>query len=232
MTVGITAAMLGAGTFAYFSDVETSIDNTFTAGTHDLQLSNDNTNWFNGVNSTWSSPSNWAPGDPEVSAWLYMKNIGSVGSDLVSIKGGNLAELDNGYSEPEGPSSLNNIADHIYITAIHYTELGVDLYGNLVSYFATVFGDGASPLTLTEFATSPYSMVFWIAGWPPTEDYLPANGARVEKIKLGFTFESGAGNDYQSDIASFDLTVTAVQDYSQITLLGKGPGLCYGYTDN
>lgn len=38
LAIGIAAAMLGAGTFAYFSDTETSSGNTFTAGTIDLTL--------------------------------------------------------------------------------------------------------------------------------------------------------------------------------------------------
>jgi len=232
VAIALAIGILGAGAMAYFYDTETSSGNSFTAGTFDLQLQDGNESWGDGVTATWTSP-NWAPGDPEVAAWLEMKDIGSIGADLVLVRGGNLSESDNGYNEPEGPTSQNNIADHIYITSIHYTENGVDLYGNIVGYYQGVFGDKAAPLTLKEFATSPYGMVFWIGGWPPTSDYLPPSGARVEKVKLGFTFEPNAGNDYQSDPASFDLTVAAVQHYSQVTLLGKGPGVpgCYGYSE-
>lgn len=38
MVIGIAALFLGAGTFAYFSDTETSVGNTFTAGTIDISL--------------------------------------------------------------------------------------------------------------------------------------------------------------------------------------------------
>jgi len=47
MTIGIATAMLGAGTFAYFSDVETSTGNTFTAGTINMVM--------NGVDP-WTGP--------------------------------------------------------------------------------------------------------------------------------------------------------------------------------
>jgi predicted ribosomally synthesized peptide with SipW-like signal peptide len=42
MTIGIIASMLGAGTFAYFSDIETSTGNTFTAGTIDFSVDDQN----------------------------------------------------------------------------------------------------------------------------------------------------------------------------------------------
>jgi predicted ribosomally synthesized peptide with SipW-like signal peptide len=38
MTIGVAAAFLGAGTFAFFSDIEISEGNTFTAGTIDILL--------------------------------------------------------------------------------------------------------------------------------------------------------------------------------------------------
>lgn len=38
LMIGVVVAMAGAGTIAYFSDVETSTGNTFTAGTIDIEL--------------------------------------------------------------------------------------------------------------------------------------------------------------------------------------------------
>lgn len=233
LTIALVVGAVAVGTAAYFSDTEeTGSGNTFSAGTLDLNLQDASETWANGLTSTWVSPANWAPGDPEVNAWLDMRNVGSIGADLVSVRGGALTEADNGYNDAEGAGSADNVADFIYVTTIRYTEGGVDLYGNLAGWYATALGDGIAPLTLRELAgPSAYSMVFWIGGWPPASDYLPASAARVETIWLGFTFDSNAGDAYQSDIASFAVTVTAVQDYSQITLLGKGPGLCYGISE-
>lgn len=42
MVIGIAAIMLGAGTFAYFSDTETSTGSTFQAGTIDLAVNGEN----------------------------------------------------------------------------------------------------------------------------------------------------------------------------------------------
>jgi len=225
LVIAVVAGLVGASTFAFFSDTEDS-SNTFTAGTLDLQLRNDEVgDWSDGVTNTWSSP-NWAPGDPEVVAELRMKNIGTTGAAMVRVGGENLAQ----------PDSPNDIADHIYITTIRFTEGGSDLWGNLIGYYTTVFGDNSAPLTLAEFVTSPYSMAFYIGACTPgpapkycnpPEDYLPADGGRVEKIWLGFTFEQDAGNEYQGDSVSFDIRVLATDD---TWILGEGGGSA-GYAE-
>ncbi len=45
MIIGLTVTMLGAGTFSYFSDIEISTGNTFTAGTIDLKIDCDSYWW-------------------------------------------------------------------------------------------------------------------------------------------------------------------------------------------
>lgn len=40
--IGVVAVAAGAGTIANFSDTETSTDNTFTAGTMDLEVDGNN----------------------------------------------------------------------------------------------------------------------------------------------------------------------------------------------
>ncbi len=78
MTIGIMASMLGASTFAYFSDIETSTNNTFTAGTIDLSAPYDIT----------YSPEDLKPcqtryltlkvhndGNNEMDVWKHIKNV-------------------------------------------------------------------------------------------------------------------------------------------------------------
>ena len=216
--IGILGFALGWGTYSYFSDTGYSYDNTFTAGTIDLQLRNDLVgDWADEVTATWSSP-NFAPGE-NVTAELRMKNIGTTGAWVVRIGGEDLVETD-------ADGGTTNIADKIVITEIYYSENGVYQPWNLVGYYEPIFGDGDGTFTLREFVESPYSMVFWIGSHPPTEYYLPPNGARVEMLKMTFQFLEDAGNDYQGDSVSFDLKVVADQDWS---ILGKGDG-CYGYS--
>ncbi|GAH85557.1 unnamed protein product, partial [marine sediment metagenome] len=56
MAIGIVSLLVGSATFAYFSDTETSSDNTFTAGTFaDLKLLDNNEDWGDGVTATWTA---------------------------------------------------------------------------------------------------------------------------------------------------------------------------------
>lgn len=214
---------LVGGAFAYFSDTETSSGNTFTAGTLDLVLSNDGSSYTDGVVATWVSPTNWAPGDPEVIAELRMQNSGTIGVKLVGVKAQSL-------SETPGSDMTDNIADNIIVTTIKYTEGGSYLYGNLISYYGPIMdggpgGNGDGVLTLREFVNSPYNMLFWI-GNPPDDarpDYLPAGNAGTEKVELGFTLPSTAENDCQGDQAGFELLITAYQSFNDVNISGWGP---------
>jgi len=230
LVIAVVAGLVGASTWAYFSDTETSTPNTFQAGTVNLRLNDgDPDTWADGASATWSSP-NWAPGDPEVVAVLRMKNVGSTGAAVARVCAENLTE--------GGPVGPDNIADYIHVTTINYTENDLWIPANLVLYYEGIFGNNDDTFTLREFVDSVdpnYCMVFWI-GWPPsvpegdgkrlqvTEDYLPANGTRMERVRLGFTFDSGAGNEYQGDWASFDIVVTADDD---TFILGEGSS--HGY---
>jgi len=89
MAIGIIAAFLSASTFAYFSDIETSTNNTFTAGTIDLSAPYDIT---------------YSPGDlkPCQTRYLTLKvhNDGTNEMDVWKhIK--NVVCAENGITEPE-----------------------------------------------------------------------------------------------------------------------------------
>jgi len=76
--IGLTIAfilavgMIGVGTFAYFSDTETSAGNQLTAGTLDLK-----TDDADGVSETLYA-TNLAPGDTVGPSTIQLKNSGSV----------------------------------------------------------------------------------------------------------------------------------------------------------
>ena len=223
IVIGLLALTMGLGTYAYFTDTGYSENNLFSSGTLILKLQDNDESWRDNVTSTWSSPANWCPGAPEVLNELDMKNTGTCDADLVSVHGENLV--------------MGGLENRTILTTIQYTEGGSYLYGNLIGYYKNTGAEGKKMdrnqdgnVTLWEFCkwSEDYSMVFWIGGWPPTQPYLPATGAQVEKLKLGFTFDPNAGNECQGKTASFDLEVTAYQSYTQITLAGKG-GTCYGY---
>ncbi|MDO9517729.1 MAG: TasA family protein, partial [Methanosarcinaceae archaeon] len=91
LIIGVVSVSAGAGTWAYFTDTETSTGNTFTAGTLDLIV--------NGVDITTErfEISDVAPGDTGMYP-LVVKNEGSIDGTL-TISFANLLDLDNGLTE-------------------------------------------------------------------------------------------------------------------------------------
>ena len=83
-TIAAVAAIVVGGTMSYFSDTATSTGNTFTSGTMDLKLSNDNNNYGDDVTETWNV-SNMVPGGTPYVSTLYMKNTGSVDADYLKF---------------------------------------------------------------------------------------------------------------------------------------------------
>lgn len=71
--------MSGIGTWAYFSDIETSQSNTFAAGTLDLK-----TNDSDGVSQTLLA-TNMAPGDTVSSETIILRNTGSVAGSTLDL---------------------------------------------------------------------------------------------------------------------------------------------------
>lgn len=77
----LVAALAGAGTFAYFSDTETSTGNSFAAGTLNLRYSLDGrTTWADGTNANFTL-ANLKPGDSGTQTFT-LDNDGSLPGTL------------------------------------------------------------------------------------------------------------------------------------------------------
>ncbi|MFC2022206.1 TasA family protein [Chloroflexota bacterium] len=105
-------SMTGIGTWAYFSDVETSTDNVFAAGTLDLK-----TDDVDGVSQTLLA-TNIEPGYTVGPETIILKNIGSVGG----------ATLDLAFSYEESDSSPNpaDMSANATAAVIEVTTLNYD----------------------------------------------------------------------------------------------------------
>ena len=128
--IGAVAAIAIGGTIAYFSDVETSTGNTFTAGSLDLKV--DNTCHYNGKvcekvgnDYFWSGTSEpcsctWEETDLTNQLFFNFTDVkpGDTGEDTISLKSlnndawlcayvKNLANKENGCTEPEGKTDPN-----------------------------------------------------------------------------------------------------------------------------
>ena len=79
-----------------------------------------------------------------------------------------------------------------------------------------IFGNGAAPLTLYEFCTSRtetthgYMRFYW--GHWYEEDYLKAEGANVQQIRLKFYFDETADNEYQNKVCGFNIVFLATDN--------------------
>lgn len=95
ITIGIAVTFLTAGTFAYFSDIETSEDNTFTAGTIDLSVDDQN---------PWNRENYEITVDAKPCETYYdevtIKNVGNNGMDVWKHLKNVICE-ENGITEPE-----------------------------------------------------------------------------------------------------------------------------------
>ncbi len=93
LIIGIVLAMMGAGTFSYFSDVETSKGNTFSAGVLDLNVDGKNENVVR------FTVSNMRPGNQPRGHW-NLSNVGTIDGylDLEDIT---VTSYENGCLDPE-----------------------------------------------------------------------------------------------------------------------------------
>lgn len=210
MAVALCVGMIGSA-FAYFSDTEKSSGNTFTAGTLDLQLSNNGIDYFNGVSSTFSM-ANMAPGD-SFTRTLYLWNAGSVGAHAV---------YENwDWSSVTGDTAL---ANWIEVTEISDSIPwgGYPAYGcNYLPNFMSLDLNADGKLSLYELASwgdrktasqtpRPWDIRVTESDDPTVGYALPAGGT----LGLRFTFKlmNETGNDMQGKSLTIDLTVMASQN--------------------
>jgi len=118
LVVGVVLFGLGAGTWAYFSDTESSTGNYITADILNLKVSPDNSTWYDGANV----PSNidfgkvypgWSGSDD-----VYVMNEGGLPGELYLYM--NYSMADNIHPESETDNG-QTLADVIYVK-IYYND--------------------------------------------------------------------------------------------------------------
>lgn len=189
MAVLITISLVGIGTYAYFSDTETSPATTFTAGTLEL-------NGPGIANFNLGTIGNMAPGDKTGDAVIYIQNVGTVPlgwfGDLVISGGNKLREaiyIDYALMQFEGGSWAE--ADDNFIL----NGRGSGPYPGEYNKFADL-----SPfkvLTLKNFDGGPFMN-------PGTGyEFMGAlKPGYAYRLTLRFGFAEGAGNEYQGSVTS------------------------------
>lgn len=100
-TLGIAAAAAGAGTYAAFSDTESSNNNQITAGTLDLTVDGGDTP------VTVLSVSNAVPGDTGSGSAITLANAGNVDGTL-DVSVASVTSNENGTNDPESASTAES----------------------------------------------------------------------------------------------------------------------------
>ena len=119
MLAVLASAALGAGTFAYFSDTETSTGNTFTSGTFGIKLIPGNSLPF----TAWNIMPGWSE------TQLHgVQNIGSVDGE-VYITAENFAEPTGYWAEPPEPESSIEMSAEAF-AKILFMKIYADLDGD------------------------------------------------------------------------------------------------------
>jgi len=188
MTIALVSALIGGGIYAYFSDVETSTGNTFTAGTLDLNLDGGNTNVVK------FTVDDVKPGASGGGTWT-VANVGNMDGylDLESI----------GVSEGIGTTTDPELADEVppgTDTAQLGNYLMVHMFidannnGSWDSGETDIFGTNASPVAINTIASS-YGL----------DLSLLANGG-TNYITLLWSVGTTVDNRIQGDSVTLDIT--------------------------
>jgi len=195
LVIGILASGIGWGTYALFSDTETSNGNLFTAGTLDLTV-----NGHNGDNAQIFNVANMKPGNQPTGFW-NLQNIGSLPGTL-SISSIIITNNENGITEPEtqagdttaGVGELGTVVSiDIYIDADKdgYFSVGdTHLYQGTINGLPSSISIGALGASAT---TRVNAVVNWWSNSPTYDGVTPYhladdNLAQGDSCTIDFTF--------------------------------------------
>ena len=213
MTIALVGALIGGGIYAYFSDVETSTGNTFTAGTLNLKVGDDDPTTVS-INITDVKPT-----DTGTAATWLTKNIGSISGTLdVSI--GSIVNNENTLTEPEsaagdatGGATEGELGSLLKVAI----WLDVDESSTWNSGDIALQSDGTT-LTSTGVESLPYDYLDNYGGdihtslITMTADDSGAGGTDEFQFMIDYDFPTDANdNQAQSDSAVFDVTFTLNQ---------------------
>jgi len=183
----LVIAMVGGGTWAYFSDTETSSGNTLLAGTLDLGLAiTEGQNPTGSITDTFDT-TNWAPGETK-NGTIYVNNEGSIAmAELLiafsyTVNDGTPTTVD-GYNGTDDTDKLDKM---IKATAVTFDGATVTaLQGKTLEQLNAL---GTVDLGALAADTEKALAITW------TFDAAATNGCQGDSVDLTITF-TGNQND-------------------------------------
>jgi spore coat-associated protein N len=198
--VGLSIAVLliiglvGGATYAYFSDTESSTDNTLTAGTLDLNIDGGD------VAVTTFTASDVAPGSSG-SGSSILANVGSITGELdidtsavTNTPGGGGTEFEGGSGELGASAQIAMYIDVDQSGGWNAGDVGLQSTGVTYSF----------PTALNYDEIDDYASETWNA----VENMATT---ATDTIRVNWQVPTGADNTIQGDSVSFDITFTLEQ---------------------
>ncbi len=229
--IGAVAAIAISATTAYFSDTETATGNTFTAGTIDIDINGVNpfVDKFNigdlkpgetgninfDIQNVGQNPVNVSK---NLSNWN--ESTGSTGYTCPA-GGGHGYNGGNVSSEPECVEAQGNGLDINNVQSQIIYDLYVEVYASSTSttpiWWQTIYTDADGESLTNVYGSGQYVSLGMI----------PVGGHM--KVKQSYHFSENAGNAYQGDTLSFDMTIKGEQmaqagGYTSVALENKVQG--------
>jgi spore coat-associated protein N len=190
----VTIALIGGSTWAYFSDVETSTNNSLTAGTLDLNI--------DGANDavTTFSVTGKAPGDSGTGSSI-LSNVGDFAGELdvtfsavTNVGGSGGTEFEDGSGDLGAVATLAAYID--VDQSGTWTSGDIGLKSDASTYNHPTVLDYA---IINNYANDNFDAVETLAA------------SAADNLVLAWSIPTGAGNNIQGDSVSCNVTVTLEQ---------------------
>lgn len=223
MTLVLVVGLVGAGAFAYFTDVEKSTGNTMSAGTLDLEIADNNEGYSNNpVTASYSSPANLAPGETFESGPVYLKNVGTMDIGFIWARFCNLVHSEGVDTDAElsDTPARCDISKYIKLVSVSESNDGgssyvkTDFDATLADAFLDYWIGRGAPLT-KDGVISLYDLV--VARNYGSGDYVTSlvllnyfsspilTPGDVAAFKFEFQLLEATPNAYQGDTATFEV---------------------------
>lgn len=233
--MALVAAGIGAGTMAYFTDIESSTGNNIAAGVLNIEIKDADQGFWDGtpVTASMSSPlSGLKPGQAFWTDIIELKNVGTIDAWYVYLHFRDLACLEGTNPESEWPGDVNYLMYQIVLLEVW-------------EYSPNMNGVGGTTTTAFDASTANSWLAYWGApqdnsislhdivyygepgggspktsfrlhtgdgGTPPYHTaypYLPV-GSTV-KVQFKFKLLENTDNRAQGDVCSFNVDFIATQ---------------------
>jgi predicted ribosomally synthesized peptide with SipW-like signal peptide len=225
MAIVMAVGLVGAGAFAYFSDVEKTTGNVMSAGTLDIEIGDNDEGYGNtAVTATFSSPANLAPGQTFTTGPVYLKNVGTIDIRWIWARFCNLVESEGTNTDAENAlAAKTDISKHIKLVSVDESNNGGSSYVNttfnaaLADAFLDYWNDRGASFTLDGeislwdlYVARNYGSGDHVTSLVLLNDsaYFPNPALPVGSVAaFKFTFQllPSTPNNYQGDTATFEV---------------------------